>query len=250
MTEAVKIVKPPNKFAAKFTPTEKEEVLAKVSQLDRRGWTQWEIAKEIGVSQSLVSVWLVNMRKEYIAQRMVDQAWLIEQKRQQYAELKKEAWLAWERSKEIWEKEEEVLGLSPGKKTKDSKTSKAPKDAEELTQYLRVIRITKTKEGRLPGAEYLAIILRCLEAERELDGLDVTKELKIKSEGSLLVDWDNMVKLRSSYVDEVENAITDAKKGQEGVVNNGNGEEVHPSFGTQGDALATVPFLQGTEGDR
>jgi hypothetical protein len=79
--------------------------------------------------------------------------------------IREEAWEAYERSKQDTDKSVEEFVPCP------SDDKPAPKKGSREGSLLR-ISIVKTREGRLPANEYLSTIMKTLEAERQLLGLD------------------------------------------------------------------------------
>lgn len=157
-----------NKIKSK---TQKLEILQLVAKLDRRGWSQFQIRDEVerqfgtSFAQPMVSRWLKEIREEYRKTIMAERREAVAAKVEQYRDIRREAWLAWERSGEDAKKlVEEYSTSSESVGVDDSVTS------EELIK--RII----TKEGRLPENAYLNTIMKTLEAERELLGLDEPKD--------------------------------------------------------------------------
>ena len=171
----------------------KRDRAAEIMQLRCRGWDQAQIAKHFNITQGRVSqickVERDRCRKEFAAHEWQD----IAVKLRQYAEIRREAWLAWERSKEDSEKVVEEFDLKP-------EVPKCPqcKQAREwpgcsnvfhavLSPFAEVagsagigefaasevaIRRVTTREGRLPDNRYLQTIVNALDAERKLLGMD------------------------------------------------------------------------------
>jgi hypothetical protein len=136
-------------------PSEVAEHRKEIMRLMRRGWTQDMIAEQLGIAQETVSKDYRMILKEWHAQRteMVEEE--VTAKLAEYLEIRTEAWAAWERSK--IDAEKVVNADGPGYSTE-----------------------TKTREGRIPANEYLRTVLNCLQAERELLGLDAVKEVKVQ----------------------------------------------------------------------
>lgn len=57
---------------ARFTPTQREAVLAKVASLDRRGFGQHEIARQVGVSQPMACNYLKKIREHHLATQIME----------------------------------------------------------------------------------------------------------------------------------------------------------------------------------
>lgn len=104
-----------------------------------------------------------------------------------YEEIKREAWAAWERSKEDSHKEVTVLGGEDGGE-----------------------RTTVTREGRLPNNTYLMTIGACLSAQREMFGMDAPKRVEHSGKVDVgVVDWDSLAKMipEGALPDRVEEEI-------------------------------------------
>lgn len=170
---------------------EREEHLAKVAEMDRRGYFQSEIAKVMGVSQVSISNDLKVVRSRYKAVQVEDYDAKVNEKLAQYREIRREAWMAWELSKEasVETRDEYVLPYD-GDRADDTPGEKRRKHTKEVTRDLLRIKQIVTKSGRLPNNEYLATVLKTLEAERKLLGLDVEQEQTKTS--VVIVPWEQL----------------------------------------------------------
>lgn len=168
------------------TPTEREEHLELVAKMDRRGHTQHEIAIATNRSQPAISQDLAIIRQRYRESMLKSQGDLVQEKLQQYKEVRRIAWLAYDRSMEDAEKEVEEFGtIREEDGSGDYSTSEA-----------RIKRIT-TREGRLPANAYLTTIMQTLEAERKLLGLD--EAVKVDLSGTIGVfSWDTLLSAMSA----------------------------------------------------
>jgi hypothetical protein len=133
----------------KRTRTQREADLAETARLDRMGFSQREIAERIGVSSVQICFDLRKLRKRYVEQANVHAGERIGELLASYRDVRREAWLAWQKSWEDAERVSERVGGNAG----DS--------------------VTTTREARLPGAEYLHVILDTYAGERKLLGLDL-----------------------------------------------------------------------------
>ena len=162
--------------------TAKLEILQLVAKLDRRGWTQFQIRDEVerqfgtSFAQPMVSRWLKEIREEYRKTMMAERREAVAAKVEQYREIRREAWLAWDRSGEDTQKLVEEYGMS----------SEAVGVDDSVTSEQLIKRII-TREGRLPENAYLATIVKTLEAERELLGLDEPKDKLVTLEQVMVV---------------------------------------------------------------
>ncbi len=130
------------------TKTQREADRAETARLDRMGFSQREIAQRIGVSSVQICHDLKTIRKRYVEQANVHAGERIGELLAGFRDVRREAWLAWQKS---WEDAVRVSERSGG---------------------LAGNSITRTREGRLPGAEYLHVIMATYEQERRLLGLD------------------------------------------------------------------------------
>ncbi len=198
------------------TKTLRYEHLAKVARYDRMGWTQAEIAIETGVSQPQICNDLKKVRQQYIESMNEDRRILIAEKVAQLKDVRAEAWRAWEAAKaERRTTTREMMTVpvkapEPPPHRRGQRPSQGPPDREGgkgRGKKLATLRVTSKVEAGLPGAEYLILVLKTLEAERELLGLDAPKEMRMAA----LVggfDWAELTRqVMSGRTDEVERAI-------------------------------------------
>ncbi len=150
------------KTGKKFTRTEREAVLREVARLDAKGLNQFDIASAVGVSQPQVCIYLKEIRQQYKADTITERAEQVSRKLEQYRHVMRESWAAWECSKvEV----KPVVG-------KDGK-----------------VKLVELEVN--PDPAYLRIVLDCLQAERELLGLDAPKNVQLTREVDV-VDWSVM----------------------------------------------------------
>lgn len=142
--------------APKRTKAQRDLDIQEMVKLIRRGHTQREIAAKLGLARSQIAYDWKKVLVEVNADRPKDVGVILAQ----YRELKAEAWEAWERSKK--DRERETTEAQSGTGSSKPKT-----------------KATKSKEGRLPEAEYLKVVVKCLEAERTLENLDPAKSVKL-----------------------------------------------------------------------
>jgi transcriptional regulator with XRE-family HTH domain len=149
----------------KRTKTQREADKAEVERLDRRGYSQRQIAERLGVAPSQVCYDLKLLRKRYQDTQLAERSAAVAEKLEQYREVRREAWEAWDRSKD--NKEKEIK----------EKISNLAQQAE--AGAVEKLKAVITTEGRLPGNEYLRTILETLQDERELLGLDAPKKQEL-----------------------------------------------------------------------
>ncbi len=136
-------------------------------KLLRRGWTKTDIAEKQGVSNGIISRdtremlrWLRESRDESTHDHITI-------KLEEYGEVKREAWEAWERSKKP------IRRMITETYVKD--------DGSTAT------RARYDKVGHTGDKQYLEIVLKCLIAERELLALDPPKKVKLDAQ---IINWD------------------------------------------------------------
>jgi predicted transcriptional regulator len=231
----------------KHTKTEREAVLAQVAELDRKGWTQAQIAERLQVSQPQVSYDLKVIRKRYQQQQMGERAGLVNEKLAQLGDLQAELWEAWERSKEDATRTVEEHVRPGQKRRKDDKKTVPDEDInghcnadgashghDSLCEPegrdlfgeppLKKVKETRTVERRLGDANYLRLILECWKEEAKLLGLYPDETLNVKGQMTTTnIDWDQIVREVSSKPhDKVERRIAELlQQGQEQVLEPG-----------------------------
>ena len=126
-------------------------------KLVRRGYTQGQIAQEFGVTQQQVShdwqLIMVDLAKE----RSADARVVIDRKLNELAEVKRQAWLAYDKS------------MTPRLKHIEEESNRGTK-------------LTKHVEQGLPIDRYLTIILDCIREECRLHGLTQDLILQINQQ--------------------------------------------------------------------
>jgi transcriptional regulator with XRE-family HTH domain len=183
------------------TPAQRVADRAETLSLLRRGWTQTDIAAKLGVSQSQVSYdWHMVARR--MARDMEEDAkHLVLLKLEEYGEIKREAWKAWEDSKR------EQVTLT----TEETSTPASPGRRGTIRR-----RETSVLTPGMAGVGYLRLVLQCLEAERNLLGLDQAK--KVQMGGRVTLNWDILSQgiPEDGVPDEVEAEIARAMRGEFG----------------------------------
>lgn len=163
---------------------EKEQVLAYVAKLDRRGWTQWDIAaalkEDMGleVSQPMVHLYVKQSRQRYKDAVIRENKERVTEALESLRDIRAEAWRGWLKSWKDADKLVEEWGTD----------REAVGEGDYVTSEVLLKQI-KTREGRLPENAYLKTVLDTVEQERKLLGLDEVKADSIKLEMVLaLVD--------------------------------------------------------------
>lgn len=137
------------------------------SAMDLRGWTAREIAngieKEFGtkVSSQMVRNYLRKIRKVSVANMIRDRNSVLARSLQQYRDVRKVAWEAFEMSRKDEEKMVDEFAIEKEKIA-----------SGDFVQIEKAIKRMHERRTRLPSPQYLQIIMDTFRAERELLGID------------------------------------------------------------------------------
>ncbi len=197
--------------AKKLTPMLQEQVKAEIAKWNRRGYTQTDIRRElkksldVSISQPMVSIYISRIKEEYKESAIEDRRVMVAEKLDEYREVIREAWAAWERSKE-------------GKRrtTKESgENDKGAYSKESVT------------EEEMRASEYLKIVMEGYRAIREMLGLDEAMRVDVSSKVEVDVyNYDSVVEmLRRPIVDPVDETFRKALGGREPEVIDGGPAE-------------------------
>lgn len=180
-----------------------ENMLSRVAELDRKGWSQVAISKEVGVSQSMVHKYLKKLKARLRARADHDVATKVMVQVQGLRDVMRAAWEAYQLSKEdavevIETKEfqdalDAVMDLEDdgegGVKPKKKKGGRKKTAKETLEKAVLVLtKVVTSRKGRLPANEYLTQVRQCLHQIAELEGLYPDPESK-GNQGGGEVDW-------------------------------------------------------------
>lgn len=235
--------------------------MAEMAKMLRRGVSRVEIARKMGVPISRINYDWKFVLKQLRDSRSEDSKAMVEATLEQYAEVKKEAWEAWELAKEGFRRTvtEETPVPAPkqpkggeGAKGKPGRPSLAERlgepvhfgnrSPEAMADKLRRTKVTVTQENRSPPAEFLRIILQVLEAERELLALNPPKELSVKG---TVTAWDMLAQgvPQGEVTDDIEEAIKKALGYNPGVppVATTGPDDPHRVNGTDHTAPVVLP---------
>jgi predicted transcriptional regulator len=174
------------------SPTDLEATLQRVAEMDRRGYSQYEIAREVGVRQPTVSEYLKKIRKRYVESMLEDRKEMVAEKLEQYREVRRVAWEAYMRSldpatKRVVERMPEMKAAK--RSPRGGRRTREETNLEGVRAQLKVIKVIVTTEGRLPANEFLHTVLKTLDAERELLGLDPDRRSLV---GVYQVPWEQL----------------------------------------------------------
>ncbi len=153
--------------APKRTKLEREAQLLDIERLHNRGYSGREIAARLELAESTIRRDLDTISQRYRETTLVERTEGVNRMLVALRDTRREAWEAWERSKE--NKERQVK-----EKIAESLDGQGNPTPDTLQRMKAVV----TSEGRLPGSEYLSIILRTYEEEAELLGLYADKTLR------------------------------------------------------------------------
>jgi len=199
----------------KHTKTEYEEVLAKVARLDKMGFHQHDIARQVKVSQPQVCVYLATLRERHVRDQSEDTLKAVEQWVLRYQGIYEEAWEEYLRSKNP--AMERVEELSKPWRPKDPKTGKLMgKDVKKLVK----VRETVTTTGRLGDSRYLDVMIACLKEIAKLKAWYPEKVRTLKGTGMTVpgqdqVDqrfWDMLAGAVKEVEDPIEARIAEAER--------------------------------------
>lgn len=169
-----------------------------LSQLMRRGYTRQQAAEKLGITLAAIDTdWKVLMRRMRKGMDKDVEA-LVGAKLEEYAEVKREAWEAWEASKQqiVTRTVEESSsgatedGVSMGRSNGHVKGGRgalgkvlANSDAQQdsAARPAKRVKTITTTEPRLPDPSYLTKILDCIKAERELLGINPAKKIDMQA---------------------------------------------------------------------
>lgn len=173
---------------------EREEHLERVSRLHAMGYTLVEIAADLNVSKVTVFHDVQLIKKRYRESQLEAHAALVREKLEVLRHVRREAFAAWELSKldatrrTTRQSPSVVVDLDGGKGTRRKGRRGSDPTPDQLRDMF-VSEITDVVEGRLPASEYLGVILKTLEQERALLGLD--EALKVNMSVATL-NWSDL----------------------------------------------------------
>lgn len=191
-----------------------EEQLAKISEMRRKGYTLEETAAANDICYTTVCKRIKTLKRRYARIQMDNHGELVKEKLSQLAEIRKEAWKAWEKSKE------DMKRLEVEKVPKSMDEQEADTFSEVVPNGFKVIKRKMVKQGRIPANDYLQTILKTLQDERDLLGLDEAKKIQVEN-----IDWEAIVEQASGCLQieqEIESILCESREKQE--ITNTNGD--------------------------
>lgn len=171
-----------------------EERLNEVSRLRRRGHSVEDVATMMNLSIQKVYLAIRKIYKKYEAQQVESRGAYVQEQLDKLADVRLEAWKAWERSQLKAEKVVEELGC-------------VEDDDGGFAESLHRMRIINTVEGRIGENAYLVTILRTFEAERQLLGLDAPKQVNAEVKVNVQV-WETLLKGIAAPVESAKPALS------------------------------------------
>jgi DNA-binding Lrp family transcriptional regulator len=152
------------KRGPKFDAIERSAIQADVAMAIVRGESYREVAARLNISPNTIMTYVREVEKDWM-ERATEK--LDKVKSRELAKLdaiEKEAWSAWERSKESTTKEqmkaEFKLVADPNDPEKPRKPVRSPKESRTM------------REERIGDAKYLEIVFKCIEKRLRLLGVD------------------------------------------------------------------------------
>ena len=114
-----------NKFKNKIV---KAQVKLKIAELDRKGFNQYQIAEQVGISQGMVSQYMTIIKSEYRNRTLDIVEAIREERKAQLLDVIRECWVEFERSKRDTVKvvSELVQPYQPKDKSKKKDIKKDP----------------------------------------------------------------------------------------------------------------------------
>ena len=133
----------------------------RIADLYLAGWTQTDIADELGVSQPTVSGDLKALQRDWLASSLIDFDAAKAQELAKIDRLEREYWTAWEESR------------------RDKEISITEKIASEKPRDKAQIR----REGQVGNPSFLSGVQWCIERRCKILGLDAPKGLDLTTKG-------------------------------------------------------------------
>jgi predicted transcriptional regulator len=179
-----------------------EERRQRVAELYLKGKSQWDVAKEIGVTQALVSMDLKVLREQWLAEAKMDFAARQAQELAKIDHLEKLALAAWERScadAETRVQKRELARLIQMRKELGRQRNNVKKNddiagddhqnQEPLAELVPVKEVSeKTKKGQSGNPAFLEIVKGCIELRAKLFGLIKPPEVSMQ-QSFVNIDW-------------------------------------------------------------
>ena len=181
-----------------LTGLDRVERMAEVSRLSLLDYPVSSIAAAVNLSVNQVYKLLKEISDQYVTEMVKDRESLVARKLVEFKQLRFEAWQAYLRSKQDAEEEREEHALrlvtsddeendeqqEKGGKRK-GKWGRNGKALKPQTEFVKVKHV-KMKKGRLPGQEYLRIILDTYKEEIEMFGLREAVKVDVRAQ---VIDW-------------------------------------------------------------
>lgn len=177
------------------------ELRAEIARLARFGLSSIQIAKrlppELAVSQQRVHTIIQETLAEYRRMTVRDTNELVQEKLQQWQDLRAEAYAAFEESRKNAEKTIEEQALKTQFKNVNGR--KVP-----AGERMKITKLVKQLEGRLPANEYLNTIAVCLREEQKLQGLIDDRPVNMNV---MNLDWGALAAKPQNVVDPLADAL-------------------------------------------
>ena len=136
----------------------REQKREEVARLNRHGYSQIEIAKQVGVSQPQVSYYLKQVAELYRSRAVEERDVLVREKCEQFRDIRREAVMAWDRSQTLTDEGEKKAGdarflsvvMDTLKAECDLLGLDAPKKSEVLTGNLDLNKLLGAQSAEDP----------------------------------------------------------------------------------------------------
>jgi AcrR family transcriptional regulator len=196
------------------TDVEKEDHLQRIAPLHAMGLSAYEIADRLGVSHTTVYHDIAEVKRRFNAAAMESHGAMVQEKLAILREVRKEAYAAWERSKQdTWKATTRKVPVTLKEKPGGRRTGRKPAEpAPDQLREMFTTELTEVREGRLPASEYMNIILKTVEQERAILGLDEALKIDLQDSGGF---WDAVARtpvVQSDSDDPIEAEIVRVDK--------------------------------------
>jgi|HubBroStandDraft_2_1064218.scaffolds.fasta_scaffold279347_1 hypothetical protein len=162
---------------------------AKVGDLYLQGLNTYELARQFKVTPQTISNDITAIREAWMEKSITEFNNCKSEELAQIALIRREAWIAWNKSKKVAETvTEESEFVDQVEETNKDKTDQSdkPETVEAKKALEKIVKRTTKKEYRDGSAEYMRVLQWCVEQICAIRGLDSPKQIELS--GMLKVD--------------------------------------------------------------
>jgi transposase len=170
-----------------------------IAQLYVQGLSQRDIAKRVKVNQGTVSRDLAAIRETWLESATRDFSTRKAEELAKIDAMESEAWAAWQRSKEDWQRNTKEKIESTGATTEEQGKEKRGTPAAGGNR----MKVSVATEGRLPAHEYMRIVQWCIGKRCEILGLDAPKKHEHSGPGGKAIQLEEIREFRNLPRDEL-----------------------------------------------